>query len=186
MEARVGNDAVQCTLQLTDIGAKVLGDKEGYIVAQGNFHDLCFLLQNGHSHFEFRGFNLDGKPPVETGNETIFETLDILWISVAGDDDLLLGFDQGIEGKKELFLGAILAIEKLDVVDDQHVKGTVVAFESVEGLLLVGAHHIGDVIVGVHVPNDLIGTVTPDLIAKGVNQVGFAETNPAVDTEGAI
>ena len=59
--------------------------------------------------------------------------------------------DQRVEGVEELLLGPALAVEELDVVDQQQVERAVVALEVVEGLVLVGAHHVGDVALGVDV-----------------------------------
>ena len=41
------------------------------------------------------------------------------WETVGGEDDLLACLVQGVEGVEELLLGALLAGEELDIVDDQ-------------------------------------------------------------------
>ena len=76
---------------------------------------------------------------------------DLLRIRVAGDDDLLVRLDQRVEEVEELLLRAALAAEELDVVDQQQVERAVVALEIVERLVLVGAHDVGHVGLGVDV-----------------------------------
>jgi hypothetical protein len=78
-----------------------------------------FFLENGDAHFEFRRFDGDGKPPVEARYQTFFQSLNVFRVGIAGDDDLFFCFDQGVEGVEKLFLGSILAIEELDVVDQE-------------------------------------------------------------------
>ena len=86
---------------------------------------------------------------------------DLLRIGVAGDDDLLVRLDQRVEQVEELFLRAALAAEELDVVDQQQIERAVVALEVVEGLVLVGAHDVGDVGLGVDVA-DLRGRIAAE------------------------
>ena len=48
---------------------------------------------------------------------------------VAGDDDLLVGVVQRVERVEELLLGLHLALQELDVVDEQDVDVAVAALE---------------------------------------------------------
>ena len=48
--------------------------------------------------------------------------------------DLAVGLVEVVEGVEELLLGLLLALDELDVVDEQHVDVAVAALEGVVGL----------------------------------------------------
>ena len=111
---------------------------------------------------------------------------DFLRIGVAGDDDLLVRLDQRVEQVEELFLRAALAAEELDVVDQQQVERAVIALEIVERLVLVGAHDVGHVRLGMDVA-DLRGRILlQDLVADRLDQVRLAEAHAAVDEQRVV
>jgi hypothetical protein len=82
-----------------------------------------------------------------------------------------------VECVEEFFLRPRLVVEELDVVDQQHVERAVIALEGVETLLLIGAHHVGVVVLGVHVADDRIRVVPHHFVAQGVHQVRLAQTH---------
>ena len=142
--------------------------------------------QDGDAHLEFRRLERDGEPPAEARDEALLDPGDLLRIGVAGDDDLLVRFDEGVEKVEELLLRAVLAAEELYVVDQQEVERPVIALEVVKSLVLVRAHHIGDVGLGVDV-TDLRGPVAlQDVIAERLDQVGLAQSHAAVDEQRVV
>jgi len=60
-------------------------------------------------------------PPLESGAQPVLECGQLLGRPVGGDDDLLVGVVQRVEGVEELLLDAFLALDELDVVDQQHI-----------------------------------------------------------------
>ena len=69
--------------------------------------------------------------------------------TVAGDHDLLHGLVQRVEGVEELFLGAFLLRQELDVVDQQHVHVAELVAEA--GHLVVAQrvdHLVGELLAG--------------------------------------
>ena len=60
------------------------------------------------------------RPHLEARAQPIFERRHRLRRPVAGQDDLAAAFVDRVEGVEELFLGALLAGDELDVVDQQH------------------------------------------------------------------
>ena len=68
----------------------------------------------------------------------------------------------------------------------QQVERTVVALEGVEGLLLVGADDVGNVVVGVDVADDTVRIVAPDFVAERMDQVGLAQADAAVDEQRVV
>ncbi len=76
------------------------------------------------------------KPPAEARLQPLLETVDFLRVAIAGQDHLLLAFEQRVEGVEELFLRAVLAGKKLDVVDQQRIEGAIGGLELVDGVVL--------------------------------------------------
>ena len=83
-------------------------------------------------------------------------------------------FYQRVEGVEKFFLRAVFSAEELDIVYEQQIERVVVALELVERLLVIGAHHVGDVLCRVQVADLGGGVLSQDIIADGVNQVRFA------------
>ena len=146
--------------------------------ASSSVHVLGFglLQQDGDAHFEFRRLDGDGQAPAEARDQAVLHAGDFLGIGVAGDHDLLVRLDQRVESVEELFLGAALAAEELDVVDQQQVERVVVALEIVESLVLVGAHHVGDVLLRVDVADLGLGRLRR---AGGCRSPGSGASCPA-------
>ena len=77
--------------------------------------------------------------------------VELLGRPVGGDDDLLAGVVQRVEGVEELLLRALLVLQELDVVDQQDVD---VAVAPLERLRLVVAQAVDEVVgelLGAHV-----------------------------------
>ena len=100
---------------------------------------ICaFLLQNGQAHFDVRRLQVGDQTPFEARDEAMLEVLDFAGRTVAGQDDLLVRFVQGVEGVEEFLLNAFLAGEELDVVDQQHI-GLAVFFAELDQLVVLDA-----------------------------------------------
>ena len=142
--------------------------------------------QDRDAHLELRRLERDGEAPAEARDQALLHPRDLLRVGVAGDDDLLVRLDQRVEEVEELFLRAVLAVEELDVVDQQQVERAVVALEVVERLVLVGAHHVGHVGLGVDVADPGAGFAREDVVADRLDQVGLAEADAAVDEQRVV
>ena len=100
--------------------------------------DCAFLLQNGQAHFDVGRLQIGDQAPFETGNEAMFEILNFAGRTVAGQDDLFVGFVQRVERVEKFLLDAFLAGEKLDVVDQQHI-GLAIFFAEPDELVVLDA-----------------------------------------------
>ena len=129
----------------------MLRDEEGHLLVELKSGRSRLGEQDRDAHLELRRFERDGQAPAEARDQALLDAGDLLRVRVAGDDDLLVRLDQRVEEVEELLLRAALAAEELDVVDQQQVERAVVALEVVEGLVLVGAHDVGDIRLGVDV-----------------------------------
>src|SRR6185436_20185295 len=124
------------------------GDEKRDILRQAYPFGLRLLEQDGHPHFQFRRFDCNGQSPAETRDESILDAGDLLRVGITSNDDLLVCFDQRIEGVEELLLGPVFATEKLDIVDQQKVKGVVVLLEPVKGFVLISTDYIRNILLG--------------------------------------
>ena len=124
--------------------------------------------------------------PLEARDEAVFEVFDFAGRAVAGEDDLFVAFEQGVEGVEEFLLGLHLAGDELDVVNEEDI-GLAEAFaEASERVRLNG--------VDVLVDEFLTGTVHHagagfDLAhpgADGLHEVGLAESAAAEDEERIV
>ena len=106
--------------------------------------------------------------------------------AVGRDDDLLVGVVQRVEGVEELFLDAFLALDELDVIDEQHVDVAVAAFE---GDLAVVAERV-DEVVGEFLGGDVLdphpGEQPLRIVAGGMQQVCLAETRLAPNEQRVV
>src|ERR1022692_2324142 len=81
--------------------------------------------------------------PLEPAAEPVLQRDQALGRAVAGDDDLLAGVVQGVEGVEELFLRPFLVLQELDVIDEQHVD---IAVPAPETVLLAVPDHVDEVV----------------------------------------
>ena len=106
--------------------------------------------------------------------------------AVGGEHDLLVGVVEGVEGVEELLLGLGLALQELDVVDQQHVD---VAVAPLEPVLPVVADRVdelvGELLAG-HVAHLGAGVEAADVVADRVQQVGLAQPGVAVDEQRVV
>ena len=93
---------------------------------------------------------------------------------------------QRVEGVEKLLLRALLAGQKLDIVDQQHIGLAIPLAE----LLHRGGFDRGDRLVGefftIHIDNVEIRMVFLDLDLDGVQKVGLAQTGRPVDEQRVV
>ena len=106
--------------------------------------------------------------------------------AVGADDDLLLGVVQGVEDVEELLLGAVLAGDELDVVDEEHVHLAVLLAEGGQAVEADRVDHLVDEAIGGDVAEVQALLAGLDVVPDGVHEVGLAEAHPAVDEERVV
>src|SRR6185312_5314649 len=186
MEARVREHPLQRALELPHVRADVLSDEESDLLVELHAGLRGFRQQDRDAHLELRRLQRDRQSPAETRNQPFLDARDLLRVGVAGNHHLLARFDQRVEQVEELLLRAALAVEKLDVVDQQKVERPVIALEIVERLVLVGANDIGHVGLGMDVA-DLRGRIVgEDLVADRLDKMRLAEPDAAVDEQRVV
>src|SRR5579872_3248574 len=97
-----------------------------------------------------------------------------------------MGLYERIEGVKKLFLRSVLAVKELDIVNQQQIERMVIFLEAVECLVLIGAHHIGHVLLGVNVAHVGRGVEFEQHVADRLDEMRLAETYAAIDEKRVV
>ena len=151
----VGDDANQRALELADVRRDDLGDERRHLVGHRNILALGLFPQNRFARFEIGRLNVGEQSPFESRAQARFERLNLLGRTIGRDDELAPGFVQRVEGVEELFLSRLLAGQKLNVVDQQHVDLTIAIAKLRRAIVL-------------HRDDELVG----ELLARDVHDVG--------------
>ena len=94
--------------------------------------------------------------------------------AVGREDNAFAVLDQGGEGREQFFLGAGLAADELDVVDQQHVGVAQTVLEGRHGAVLGGAHEGREEAFGGQIDNAGVRAQALRLPGDGIEQVGLA------------
>ena len=73
--------------------------------------------KNRNRRFQLRWLNGDGQTPTESRFQSVLEAVDLFLIKVTGQDDLSMTLEQRVKSMVELVLGALLAGEKLNIIN---------------------------------------------------------------------
>ena len=152
----------------------MFGDEERDVLVQAHGDGLGLFLNDGDAHLLFWRLDAYRKAPGKARFKPLLYAADVLGVSIAGDYYLLVRLDQRVECVEELFLGTVLAAEELNVVDQQQIERMVVALEFVERLLMIGAHHVGDVLCRMQITHFGGGVLRQNVIAHSMDQVSLA------------
>ena len=114
----VGLDLIHRALQLADVGGDVLRDVGGDLVRQVQAHHGGLVLDDGHPGLEVRGGDIHEEAPLEAGHEPVLQLGHLVGGPVGGQDDLLAGLVEGVEGVEELLLSLLTAGDELDIVHE--------------------------------------------------------------------
>ena len=154
--------------------------------AEGDAVAADLLAQDGHAGLEIGRLDVGDESPLEAGDEAVLEGVETLRVAVGRDDDLLLRVVEGVEGVEELLLGLLLLLEELDVVDEEHVDRAVAVLEALDAVVAEGVDEVvGEGLEG-HVADLEAGVVAKRVVADGLQEVGLAEADAAVDEERVV
>ena len=176
----VGGHADQRAFQAADVGANAVGQEIHDFLRQRHAHDLRLLLQNGQAHLDVRRLQVGDQPPLEARDQPVFQVLNLAGRPVAGQHDLLVRLVQRVEGVEELLLNPLLAGQKLDVVNQQHVRLPVFLAESGELVVLDAVNVFVGELLGGDVGDARALLVADDMLADGVQQMRLAQADAAV------
>ena len=136
-ERAEGDDADQRALERADVGVDALGDLlERVLVGELDVVVVGALAQDRQAGGEVGRLDVGDEPGLEALAQAVLERLQVAGRAVGGEDDLAAAVVERVEGVEELLLGLGLALEELDVVEQQHVD---VAEAELEGVGVAGA-----------------------------------------------
>ena len=144
------------------------------------------LPQDRDPCLEVGRLDVGRQAPFEARPQPLLERRDLFRRPVGREHDLLAGLVERVEGVEELLLHPVLALEELDIVDEQHVVGAVALLEALDALV---AERVDEVVhegLARHVPRCQPGRGLADVLGDRLEQVGLAEPGAAVDEERIV
>ncbi len=142
---------------------------------------VAFPVENRQSHFVVGRLDVGGQTPLETRNQALVHIAEFLRRTVAGQDDLLAELVECVEGVEEVVLCFFFALEKLDVVHNEHINTPVEGGEFVGLVVLdsVDVLHRKAFARGVEHTHRTISL--DDTVANCLDKVRFPQPRGAVD-----
>jgi len=161
------------------VGLDALGDVFHDVVGEGDAAEPGFFRDDGDAGFVAGFVDAGDQSGVEAGDEAVFEVGDFVGRGVGGEDDLFVGLEEGVEGVEEFLLGAVASGEEVDVVDDQDVDVAVSEAEFGHFAGLDAIHEVVDEGVAGEVEDACVRLPAEDVLAGGLEEVGFAQAAAA-------
>ena len=124
--------------------------------------------------------------PLEPRYEPFLEPGNLLGRAIAGKDDLLPRIIEGVERMEELLLGTLLALEELDIVDEQKVHLPVPSAEVDGGSLLDGRDQVVRELFAGDVGDPHGGVGLKHRVPDGVHEVSFSEAHTTVKEKRVV
>ena len=87
---------------------------------------------------------------------------------------------------EKLFLRSFFIGKELNVIDQQRINGTVVAFKLFDRIVLQGFYHVLNEAFGVHIHYFGIGLTRHNAVAHRMQQVRFTETRAAIQEQRVV
>ena len=185
-ERNVRGDTHERAFELAHVRADALGDEIEHPTVERDIEVGLLAAQDGDARLKIRHLDLRGEAPLKAGDEAAFEILDLARRTIAGEHDLARVVEELVEGVEELLLRAVLALEEVHVVDQQHVHLAVFLAELREGLLLDRFHELIRELLARDVAHDGVALPRDHFLADSLEQVRLAEAGGAVEEERVV
>ena len=182
----MGGDPHEGTLKLTNVRADTMGDEFQNPWLKRNVEIVHLAAQDGDARLKVRGLNLGGQTPFKAGDQAVLQILHFTRRPVTREHDLLRIVEELVEGVEELFLRAVLALEKLHVINQQDIDLAVFLAELGEALLLDGLDILIGELLGGHVAYDGSLFARQYFLTDGLHEVGFTQACGAIKEEWIV
>jgi hypothetical protein len=144
------------------------------------------LAQDGIPCLVVRWLQVYIQAAFKAASEPVRQVLEFRGRPVAGENHLLVGIVQGVEGMEQLLLGAFLVLEEVDVIYQQQIHRAVAVLEGRSALAMYGVDEVvGEVLRG-YADYLELRIEEPGPVAYGLHQMGLAQSYTAVDEEGVV
>ena len=144
------------------------------------------LAQDRDAGLEVGRLDVGDQAPLEAGPHPVLEAVQLLGRQVGRDHDLLVRVVQGVERVEELLHRLFLALQELDVVDEEHVDLAVAALERAGLALADRVDEVVGELLGVHVAHPHARVEVLRVVADRVQQVRLAQAGVAVDEQRVV
>ena len=164
-------------------------DEPEDVVRDGHLEVVLLLLlpQDGDPVLEVGEAAVGHHAPLEAAHQAGFEPGKLLGRPVRGDHDLLAGLVERIEGVEELLLGALLALQEVDVVHQQEVHvAPVPPLQLRRGAAVDALDDLVDELLGADEEHPGGRGPLDNGVGDGLHQVGLAQPGGAVDEERVV
>ena len=186
-EGGVCHDAGEAPFELADVSRHAGGDhgESGVVVDLDPLEPDPFP-ENGYAGLQIGRLDVRDEAPFEPRYEPVFQCLERFWRPVRGDDDLLAGLVERVEGVKELLLGLLLLLQELDVVDEKDVVGSVASLETFDGVVPQGVDEVVGEHLDGHVADSKLWRVREDVVSYRLEKMGLPKSHSPVDEERVV
>ena len=147
---------------------------------------LHLLPQDRDTRLEIGRLDVGDQAPLEPRAQPRLERRDLLRRPVGREHDLAAGLVERVEGVEELLLEALLALEELDVVDEQEVVVAVALLEALDALVAERVDEVVDERLARHVAHRHVPGVLHHVLRDRLEQVRLPEAGAAVDEERVV
>ena len=186
MHRRIGDDPVERALQLAYIRLDLACHEQGDIRRKLDADRATFLIEDRDLRLQVGRLDVRQKTPLEPRTQALFQLRDVPGRAIAGHHDLTPSLVEGIERVEELFLCSLLACEKLDVVDEQHVDGAVAVAKGRHAVEADRVDQLVDEVLGRDVLQPEHSPRSRDAVADRVHEVGLSKTRAPVDVQRIV
>ncbi len=180
-ELGVRDELGERRLEVPDVGRDVVTDEADRLLRDVQVERLDLLLEDGVARLVAGRLKVDVQPALESASQAVGEVAELAHRPVAGEDHLLVRVVERVEGVEELLLRLRFLLQEVDVVDQQHVGVAVLRLELVRVLLADRLDELGGEVLRGHVDDLHVVHLVVDRVADGLDEVGLAESDAAVD-----
>ena len=182
-----GDDADQRALERADVGVDALGDqleRVGVDAADAVLEHA--LAQDRQARAEVGRAHVADQAGLEALAQPVLERAHVARQPVGGQHELGAGRVQRVERVEELLLRLGLALEELDVVDEQQVDAAVGGLERVDAVVVQRADEVVRERLDGRVADGQPVAVGRDVVGDRVQQVRLAEPGRAADEQRVV
>ena len=178
---------IERALERADVGVDPAGDQlqRGRVDARDAVL-LHALAQDRQARLVVGRAHVADQAGLEALAQPVLERRHVAREPVRGQHDLRPGRVQRVEGVEELLLRLRLALEELDVVDEQDADVAVGALEGVDAVVVQGADEVVRERLDGRVAHGQPVAVGRDVVGDRVQQVRLAEPGRAADEERVV
>src|SRR5690606_5352196 len=156
--------------ELTDVRRDLRRDVLEDVVRGREPFAGSLLAEDRDAGLEVRRLDVRDEAPLEPGPQAVLEAVELLRRDVRGDDDLLVRVVQGVERVEVLLHRLFLALQELDVVDEEDVDLAVAALERASTTFTDRVDEVVRELFGVDVPHAHAGVEALRVVTDRVEQ----------------